>query len=294
MKQTHNLMHDILLKGQRRETRSGVVYSVFRREIVHDMRISFPAPTTKKLMFNAMVGEGLWFANGDTCLGSLRVYSNLAEDAWTIWSNDCKRWHSKGDIQDAEGNIIPKDDLGKLYGDQWRDFGGSNSVEGVDQLQNLVDKMKNDPNSRYMIVQAYNPYDIADNAMALPPCHTGFQVYVDRETGEFDLDWTQRSVDVFLGLPFNIASYGWLMCVLGSITGLTPRFLYGSLKDTHIYESHLEAVGTQLSRIPSDKPCQLIMPSIKSLDDLKHLTAADFSLTDYDPMPAIKAPLSVG
>lgn len=293
MKQLQQLMHDICLSGQRRETRSGVVHSVFRREFTHDMRTGFPATTGKKLAFKAMVGEGLWFTNGDTCLSSLRHYSNLSADAWTIWSNDCARWHSIPRFYD-NGNVVPKDDLGALYGDQWRDYGGTESEEGVDQLQNLIDKMKDDPNSRYMIVQAYNPSDVNSDAAALPPCHTGFQVYVDRETGEFDLDWTQRSVDVFLGLSFNIASYAWLMCVLGSITGLTPRFLYGSLKDTHIYDAHMEGVTEYLSRTIGDDVCHLVMPKIDNLYDLGGLTAADFSLSNYNPQGAIKAPLSVG
>lgn len=294
MKQLQDLMREVHTNGQRRETRSGIVYSVFRREIVHDMRVRFPAPTTKKLMFKAMVGEGLWFGNGKTDLYSLRAYSGMERDQWTIWSNDCERWHTGTTHFDVDGNRVTSYDLGRLYGKQWRNFGETAEDPGVDQLANLVDKMKNDPNSRYMIVQAYNPLDVDTNMAALPPCHTGFQVYVDRETGEFDLDWTQRSCDLFLGIPFNIASYGWLMEVLGQITGLTPRFLSGSLKDTHIYEAHLAAVDEQLNRTPLDQPTRLVMPEIKSLDDLKNLTANDFSLEGYDPMPAIKAPLLVG
>lgn len=291
MKQLLELMQDVLDNGQRRETRSGVVYSVFRREFVHDMRTRFPAPTTKKLMFNAMVGEGLMFANGENDLSSLRHRSCLDDNAWTIWTNDAKRWNSTRHREGAD-----PEDLGKLYGHQWRNFGKDdyNGIEGVDQLQNLIDKMKDDPNSRYMIVQAYNPLDIEDEAMALPPCHTGFQVYVDRETGEFDLDWTQRSVDVFLGLPFNIASYAWLMEVLGSITGLTPRFLTGSLKDVHIYEAHIEAVDAQLEREPEEQDTYMDFFRINSLDDLKDLTADDFHLHNYEPQSAIRAPLLVG
>ena len=292
MKQLQNLMIDILTNGQERKTRSGVVQSVFRRDFTHDMRISFPATLGKKLAFNAMAGEGLWFSNGDTCLGSLRVYSGLSEGALTIWSKDCERWNNTR----RRGGHSPED-LGKLYGHQWRRFGADDhrhGDNGVDQLQDLVTNMMTDPNSRYHIVQAYNPTDVDEESAALPPCHTGFQIYVDKTTGEFDLDWTQRSVDVFLGLPFNIASYGWLMCVLGQITGLTPRFLYGSLKDTHLYMDHSEAITEYLSRTPSDEPCRLRMPHITCLEDLKYLTAADFSLENYNPQPAIKAPLSVG
>lgn len=291
MKNLQELMKDVLDNGQRRETRSGVTYSVFDRKITFDMRKRFPAPTTKKLMFKAVVGEGLLFANGLNDLPSLRKLSCLEEDAWTIWTNDCYRWHGS-----REAGLASGESLGLLYGHQWRAFGRNDSTgfPGVDQLQGVVDKMKNDPYSRYMIVAAYNPLDVYHKRMALPPCHTGFTVYVDRETGEFDLKWRQRSVDVFLGLPFNIASYAWLMEVLGSITGLQPRFLIGDLDDTHIYELHVEAVDAQLERDPLEQDTYLDFLKINSLDDLKYLTADDFHLQNYNPMSAIRAPLLVG
>ena len=284
MKQLHDLMQDILDNGKERSTRSGKVLSVFRRDFTHDMRTGMPFTMTKRLAFKSMMGELLWFLNGETDLTSLRKRSCLPEDSWTIWSNDCDRWNG----------VKGADECGNLYGHQWINFGETDYGCGVDQISNLINKMKNDPCSRYMLVQAYNPMEVQFDEMALPPCHTGFQVYVDKDTGEFDLDWNQRSVDVFLGLPFNIASYAMLMVILGELTGLTPRYLYGSLKDTHIYVDHLPAVLEQLSREITECTAKVTFPKIDSLLDLKTLTAEDFILTDYNPQPAIKAPLSVG
>lgn len=291
MKQLHILMNEILNYGQRRETRSGDVLSVFRRDFEWDMRKGLPFPMSKKLAFNAVVGELLWFINGDTDLGTLREYTGLPEDAWTIWSDDCKRWNSS-----ARRKGMDPTDLGKLYGHQWRRFGEdlANGFDGVDQLANLIYNMKNSPTSRYLIVQAYNPVDIFEEEMALPPCHTGFQVYVDIETGEFDLDWTQRSSDIFLGAPFNIASYAMLMIILSKLTGLRPRYLFGSLKDTHIYTAHIPAVREQLSREETECNAWIELPEFSKLEDLSTLTAKDFILHDYNPQSAIKAPLLVG
>lgn len=273
MNQLLNIFKEIKRRGNRRQTRSGVVYSMFDHKIRFDLRKGYPAPTTKKLMFKAMAGEGLWFMRGFTDLPNLRLLSNLAPDAWTIWTNDFERWGGKGN---EEG--------GRLYGYQWR-------RRKHDALQDLIDKMIEDPTSRYIKVVTWNDDDVKDGLMALPPCHTDFRVYV--EGSEFDLKWTQRSVDTFLGLPFNIASYAFIANVLGEITGLTPRFLIGDLDDVHIYEKHLAAVEEQLSRTPYESP-RLIMPEINSLEDLSKYTAADFSLEDYYYDPAIKAELSVG
>lgn len=285
MKQLKDLMLDVAFNGQERRTRSGDVLGVFRRDFVHDMREGLPFPMTKKLAFKAMIGELLWFMSGKCDLKSLRKFSGLSDDAWTIWTNDYKRWIPDGNNEES---------LGKLYGHQWRNYGGTDTTKGTDQLANLIFHMMNSETSRYLIVNAYNPKDISEGEVALPPCHMGFQVYIDVVTGEFDLDWTQRSVDVFLGLPFNIASYGVLMTILGHMTGLKPRFLYGSLKDTHIYKNHLPAVYTQLKR--EVRPCtaKLTLPEILSLQDICNLTADDFKLENYNPDPAIKAPLSVG
>lgn len=284
MHRLQSLMADVMCNGWDRTTRSGEVRSVFHRTFKHDMRSSFPAVTCKPLAWKAMVGELLWFLNGETDIDSLRHRSNIAEGKWTIWSNDKTRWHETGD------RGVPEESLGKLYGEQWRSFGTDN----VDQIANLIKTMKEDPSSRYMIVQAFDPQVVSRGEAALPPCHTGFQVYVDINTGEFDLDWTQRSVDVFLGLPFNIASYATLMLIISELTGLTPRYLIGSLKDTHIYHAHMDQVEEYTKRIPIPSSLKITMPAINSLDDLKGLTAEDFKIENYESHPKLSAPLLVG
>ena len=242
-----------------------------------DMREGFPAVTTKKLAWKPMVGELLWFINGETSIEALRHRSDLSPEAWTIWDNDAKRWNQSD---------TDYDDLGKLYGYQWRSAGGY-----VDQLQNLVDTINTDPTSRYMLVMNWNSVDVAQYAMALPPCHTGFQVYVD---GPYiDLMWNQRSIDSFLGLPFNIASYGLLLEILGKLTGLQPRKLKCSLGDVHVYSNHIPMVEELLQREPLALPT-VQLPEMKSLDDFKEMTAKDFVLVGYQSHPPIKAPLSVG
>lgn len=284
-----NLMNDIVYYGQRRETRSGVTLSLFDRKLSWNMNDGLPVPTTKRLPINLVIGELLWFLNGETGLPSLRKRSLLAEGANTIWSADCLRWNTARGIPESE-------DTGKLYGHMWRNYGGELGVlgTGVDQIQDLVTKMMTDTTSRYLTVTAYDPLAISKSEMALPACHTGFVVYVDAETKQFDLKWRQRSVDTFLGLAFNIASYGVLMEILGSITGLNPRYLSCDLDDVHVYEAHLDAVYTQLERTPVVDPVYLDFHRISSLEDLMDMTAADFNLPDYHPMPSIKAPLLVG
>lgn len=290
MKQLHDLMNDVLINGQERDTRSGKVTGVFRRDFQHDMREGLPFPMTKKLMFKAMMGELLFFLNGKVTISELRRLSGLSDDAWTIWTQDQERWYNA-----VSDKPELSDSLGVSYGEQWRNYGSYQSeFKGVDQIANLIGNMINSKTSRYLIVQAYDPIVVANNLTALPPCHTGFQVYIDVETGEFDLDWTQRSVDIFLGAPFNIASYAVLMLILGKLTGYTPRFLFGSLKDVHIYKNHYEAVNTQLLREVRECTASLEMPEFNTLDDLLDLTAEDFVLHNYFPDSAIKAPLSVG
>ncbi len=278
MKQYAELLTDVLLTGNRRETRSGQVISTFKRDIQFDLRKGLPLITGKKLPMKSVIGELLWFLNGETDLPALRYRSNLAHDAWTIWTPDCQRWNPKGD------------DLGKIYGSQWRTFGTDDF--NYDQITDIVDQMMLDPTSRYMVQCSWNVKDIYDGKMALPPCHMAFQVYVEGEY--FDLDWTQRSVDVFLGLPFNIASYALLMHILGRLTGLKPRYLYGSLKDVHVYDKHIPMVQEYLARELTEQTCGIELPDFTTLDELDKFTARDFVITDYNPQPAIKAPLEVG
>jgi len=276
MQNYKDLLHKVLAEGSHRNTRSGETISMFGEFLEWDMREGFPAVTTKKLAWKSVVGELLWFINGETTLEALRHRSDLSPNAWTIWDDDAKRWNQSDDY----------DDLGKLYGYQWRSAGGY-----VDQLQNLVDKIMCEPNSRYLLVMSWNSVDVAQFTMALPPCHTGFQVYVD---GPYmDLMWNQRSIDTFLGLPFNIASYGLLLEILCSMTGHRPRKLKCSLGDVHIYLDQISMVEELLSRRPMTLPT-VSLPNIVKLDDLKEMTAKDFELVGYQSHPPIKAPLSVG
>lgn len=289
MKNYQDLLTKVLIHGEERDTRSGKVYSLFGENLEFDLREGFPAVTTKKLLFNLVAGELLWFLNGRTDLPALRYYSNLPEGARTIWTDDYERWIAENPthIPLKEGT---KECLGKLYGWQWRNFEGRNYE--VDQIQELINKIKYNPKSRYLVVSAWHPSDIAEEAMALGACHNMFQCYVSSD-GYLDLMFNLRSSDVFLGNPYNIASYALLTHILGSFTGLTPRFLKCNLGDTHIYLNHVEAVKQQLGNVPKALPT-LSMPFPKSLEDLSHLTAKDFKLEGYEHYGVIKAPLSVG
>lgn len=297
MQSYKDLLQKIITEGEERDTRSGKTLSIFGEHLAFDLRAGFPAVTTKKLAFKSMVGELLWFLNGKTDLPSLRKFSDLSEDAWTIWTNDCQRWH-KQRVGKLEGEAVTnyltwndQEDLGELYGYQWRTL-ETEFLKTVDQIQDLVDSIKSNPSSRYHIVCAWNATTVALDRTALAPCHVMFQCYVTAK-GELDLMWYQRSVDTFLGLPFNIASYALLSHIICELTGLTPRYLKCTLGDVHVYEGHLEAVSELLSRKPKELP-QIRIPDLKTLDDLKGLTAKDFELVGYEPHGPIKAPLSVG
>lgn len=203
MRNYQNLMAKVLEHGEERTTRSGDVIGLFGENLEFDLRKGFPAITTKKLAFKSVVGELLWFLNGDTTLSSLKKYTGLKEDAWTIWTDDCERWHNKRKNDYNLNTLIPEisyeelydtDDLGKLYGYQWRSFNGY-----VDQIANLIEGLQDNPYSRYHIVSAWNPSDIGEDSMTLPACHNFFQCYVSNE-GYLDLIWNQRSSDVLLGL----------------------------------------------------------------------------------------------
>jgi thymidylate synthase len=279
MKNYLDLIHYVKDNGRTAQTRSGETLRVFDYKLEYDVRYGFPAVTTKRLPFNLISGELLWFLNGYTTLRSLRRLSGLAEDARTIWTDDYLRWSAGS----SERPLNDPQDLGKLYGYQWR--------RGVDQVARLVDTIQKDPTSRYLRVEAWNPETVVNGEAALPPCHTGFTVFV--EDGYLDLKWRQRSVDVFLGLPFNIASYALLLHILASITGLIPRRLIGDLDDVHIYTAHMSAVDEQLARTPKALPT-LVMPEIPSLLSVTDLTCHDFRLDGYEPHPTIKAPLLVG
>lgn len=288
MIQLQSLMKFIKEFGELRDTRSGMTYSVFDPiPMVWDLRKEFPVTNAKKLAWKAMVGELLWFLNGETTIPELRKRTGLAPDKKTIWCPDGERWGS--------------DDLGKIYGHQWRKLTrkltyAHQFTEGlvkVDQIANLVDGIKNNPYGRRHIVSAWNATDIDEGFLALESCHCFFQCYVSND-GYLDLKWYQRSWDVFLGAPFNISSYALLLMILADLTGLKPRKLSVSVGDAHIYVNQMKAVDEYLTRRPKNPHFDFTMPKIEALEDLQNLTAEDFPVAKYVSQGTIKAPVSVG
>lgn len=281
-----SILEHIMCVGEFRETRTGNVVSAFSPpEFRFDMRFGFPLLTCKQVFLRQVIGEALWFLNGESKLSELRKRTFGEDDGqkWTIWSDDFARWG-------GEGN----DEGGRIYGVQWRDYKDSLG-HSADQIKSIVEKLKSTPKDRYMLVNAWNAAEIATNQMALPPCHVLFQAYVTNN-GEMDLKWYQRSVDTFLGLPFNIASYGFILKVLCKICGLTPRYLIGSFGDSQIYTNHTKQVMQLMSNEVYTAPSFEIDFPINSLEDLKDFTAEDFlgCLKGYQHAGKIEAPLSVG
>ena len=267
------LMAEILYRGSEKKDRTGTgTKSVFGRTIQHDMSEGFPMLTSKKVSFNAARTELLWILNGRTDLKYL-------ED------NGVKYWRP-----DYERSGKTDETLGPVYGKQWRDF------NGVDQLYNLVDAIRNNPDSRRMMVSAWNVSEL--NEMVLPPCHYGFQVYIN--DGVMDLMWQQRSADVFLGLPYDIAMYGLLLEMLAKGADLKPGRLIGQLGDCHLYNNHLDQAKEFLGRPIRATPQLELTQGIFHSDGALHSSALyipgsqEIKLVNYNPLPAIKAPLSVG
>ena len=268
-----NLLAEILYCGKNKSDRTGTgTKSVFGRSIRHDMALGFPMITQKKVSFKAAKTELLWILNGRTDLEYLE-------------SNGVKYWRP-----DYERSGRNDGTLGPVYGKQWRDF------EGVDQLKQLVHSINNNPDSRRLMVSAWAPQDMPD--MALPPCHYAFQVYIN--DGVMDLLWLQRSVDVFLGLPYDIAMYGMLLEMLAKGAGLKAGTLIGQFGDCHLYNNHLEQ-----AKIFLDRP-KRVLPTLeldeglrisKKMDAYSALIIPEMNeikLKNYNPYPAIPAPLSVG
>lgn len=268
------LLAGIYHGGKNKNDRTGTgTKSVFGRTIIHDMELGFPILTSKRVSFNAARTELLWMLHGRTDLKYL-------ED------NGVKYWRP-----DYERSGRTDGTLGPVYGKQWRDF------NGVDQLENLIKGISINPTSRRLMVSAWNPAEMSD--MVLPPCHYGFQVYINN--GEMDLIWTQRSVDVFLGLPYDIAIYGLLLEMLAKGAGLKPGQLIGQLGDCHLYNNHLEQAKEYLDRPKRILPKLQLDEGIYMYSELGKLTnkvsiptADKIKLLKYNPYPTIKAPLSVG
>lgn len=265
MLEYHRLLHKVLDHGSFREDRTGVgAYSVFGEQSRYDLSVGFPLVTTKKCHLRSIIHELLWFIKGDTNVSYLR------ENKVTIWDE----W------ADDDGN------LGPVYGAQWRGWQGCDGAAPVDQLAALIEGIKTKPYSRRHIVSAWNVARIDE--MALPPCHCLFQFFVDR--GRLSCQLYQRSADVFLGVPFNIASYALLTLMIAQVCGLQPGEFVHTFGDLHLYQNHLDQAKEQLSRTPRPLPQMRLNPAITDIDAFQY---EDFTLENYDPWPAIKAPIAV-
>jgi thymidylate synthase len=264
MHQYLELMRHVRDHGIRREDRTGTgTISVFGYQMRFDLSTGFPVVTTKKLHLRSIIHELLWFLRGDTNIGYLH------ENGVSIWDE----W------ADANG------DLGPVYGHQWRSWprpgGGS-----IDQISEVVEQIRTNPDSRRLMVSAWNPADV--EAMALPPCHCLFQFYVAR--GKLSCQLYQRSADIFLGVPFNIASYALLTLMIAQVTDLEPGDFVHTFGDAHLYSNHMQQVETQLAREPLPLPTMKLNPEIGSIFDFRY---EDFELQGYEAHPHIKAPVAV-
>ena len=298
MKQYLDLLTRIKTEGAVKTDRTGTgTKSVFGHQMRFDLSQGFPLLTTKKVFLKGIIYELLWFLNGDTNV------KYLVDNGVHIWDNDAYRYYNELCVKEGvlpvamdeflraaqEGIDSPIEgykfgDLNHVYGYQWRSWPRPNG-EAIDQIQQTIDLIKNNPDSRRIIVSAWNVADV--EKMALPPCHTLFQFYV--ADGKLSCMLYQRSADTFLGVPFNIASYALLTMMMAQVCGLEAGEFVHTLGDTHLYLNHLEQVDEQLSRTPRALPTMRLNPEVKSIFDFKY---EDFTLEGYDPYPTIKAPMS--
>ena len=264
MQQYLNLLNRILAEGTQKGDRTGTgTLSIFGHQMRFDLRDGFPLLTTKKLHLKSIIYELLWFLRGDT---NVRYLQEHGVRIWNEWADE-------------------NGELGPVYGHQWRswpDYKGGT----IDQIKNVVDMIKHNPDSRRMLVTAWNPAEVED--MALPPCHCLFQFYVAE--GRLSLQLYQRSADSFLGVPFNIASYALLLQMIAQVTGLEAGEFIHTTGDTHLYLNHLEQAKIQLTREPRTLPKMKINPDVKDIFDFKY---EDFELIGYDPLPHIPGVVAV-
>jgi len=264
MQQYLSLLKLVLEKGATKSDRTGTgTFSIFGHQMRFDLSEGFPLVTTKKCHLKSIIYELLWFIKGDTNIGYLKENS---VKIWDEWADEC-------------GN------LGPVYGKQWRSW-STQKGETIDQLDKVIHDIRTNPDSRRLIVSAWNVADIPD--MALAPCHCLFQFYV--VNGRLSCQLYQRSADVFLGVPFNIASYALLTMMIAQVTGLQVGEFVHTFGDVHLYSNHIEQAQIQLSRTPYPLPKMLLNPDIKHINDFRF---EDFVLTDYESHPAIKAPIAV-
>lgn len=264
MKQYLDLLHRIRTEGVRKDDRTGTgTLSVFGHQMRFNLEDGFPLVTTKKLHLKSIIYELLWFLKGDT---NVKYLQEHGVRIWNEWADE-------------------NGDLGHIYGYQWRSWRGYDGTF-IDQISEAVETIKHNPDSRRIIVSAWNVGDL--NHMNLPPCHAFFQFYV--ANGRLSLQMYQRSADSFLGVPFNIASYALLLQMMAQVTGLKPGDFIHTLGDAHIYLNHLEQVDLQLSREPRPLPRMILNPDVKNIFDFKY---EDFQLEGYDPWPHIAGKVSV-
>ncbi len=274
MKQYHDLVKHVLENGVQKGDRTGTgTKSVFGYQMRFDLSEGFPLVTTKKLHLKSIIYELLWFLNGETNIGYL---NNNGVRIWDEWA-------------DEDGN------LGPVYGHQWRNW----DDKEIDQITELIETLKTNPNSRRMLISAWNPSvlpdttksfaeNVANGKVALPPCHAFFQFYVAE--GKLSCQLYQRSADIFLGVPFNIASYALLTMMIAQVCGLQPGDFIHTFGDAHIYNNHMEQLELQLSREPRALPTMKLNPEVKNIFDFKF---EDFTLENYDPHPHIKGAVAV-
>jgi thymidylate synthase len=264
MKQYLDLLQHILDHGQYKADRTGTgTYSVFGYQMRFDLSEGFPALTTKKLHLRSIIYELLWFLRGESNIKYLKDHNVSIWDEWA----------------DEDGN------LGPVYGKQWRKWECADGTV-IDQISNLIAQIKKNPDSRRLIVSAWNVADI--DQMKLPPCHVLFQFYISN--GEISCQLYQRSADVFIGVPFNIASYALLLMMIAQVCDLKPKEFIHTFGDVHIYSNHVDQVKLQLSRTPKKLPIMKINPNVKSIFDFQF---EDFELTEYNPDPHIKGDVAV-
>jgi thymidylate synthase len=264
VRQYHDLLRLVLKEGVARSDRTGTgTLSIFGAQARFDLRERFPLLTTKKLHLKSIIYELLWFLRGET---NIRYLNEHAVTIWDEWA-------------DENGN------LGRVYGAQWRDWRGANGIR-VDQIDKVISEIRENASSRRLIVSAWNPAEIDE--MALPPCHVLFQFYVN--DGELSCQLYQRSADLFLGVPFNIASYSLLTMMMAQVCDLAPGDFVHTFGDLHLYQNHLEQAREQLSRECRPLPRLQLNRAITQIEDFRF---EDFTLLDYNPHPSIKAPIAV-
>ncbi|MDG1809496.1 MAG: thymidylate synthase [Pirellulaceae bacterium] len=264
MRQYHDLLQHILDHGTEKSDRTGTgTFSIFGHQMRFDLSAGFPLVTTKKLHLRSIIHELLWFLTGDTNIAYLKEHGVSIWDEWA----------------DENGN------LGPVYGSQWRSWRGADG-ETVDQISNLIEMIKHNPDSRRLLVSAWNVPEIPH--MKLPPCHTLFQFYVANDRLSCQL--YQRSADVFLGVPFNIASYALLTMMVAQVTNLQPGDFVHTLGDAHLYSNHVDQARQQLARETRSLPSLKINPNVTSIFDFKF---EDFEVVGYEPHPHIKAPVAI-